>query len=195
MKRITIIFTVFMVLFLLSGTCVHGAYTADQIRIFTFAEKLVRGIFYLRLQVVIPDMVQGFQPLFYFGQSFNLNIKGNKLKLSAMLGKLFVEDEQMKVAFLASYNTKRWYFCSQLDYNINKDKFWQIIQVRYKIPKIKDFWVGLESENIYGEYTSFGLNIGVKMNEMVSLSLTFFQKFHNDDSYGFLRAYLIWKLD
>ncbi len=188
MKKFIIIFIV-----LVFVSSVLADEVEDQVRIFSFVDKLLTGNTYLRMQFVLGNIVASREPLLYLGPKIQFN---EEFSLAIMFGKKFVkEGEDLKFVLSPTFVNKKWFFCSQVDFNINVKNVWNIIQVRRFLRKEQDLWMGVESENIYGKrddwYYSVGPCIGIRMSKKVCINTTFFWKWVHQRNFNVIRFYLI----
>lgn len=192
MKRFLI---VFILLAFVGSALADGI--EDQVRIFSFVDKLLTGKTYMRMQFVFGNIVASREPLLYLGPKIQFS---EEFSFAVMFGKKFIkEGEDYKFVLSPTFDNEKWFFCSQVDFNISNKNVWQIIQVRRFLSKEQDLWVGVESENIYGgkedRYYSVGPCIGIRMSEKVCINTTFFWKWIYQRNFNVIRFYLILDLN
>ncbi|UCD07340.1 MAG: hypothetical protein JSW41_05995 [Candidatus Aenigmatarchaeota archaeon] len=195
MKKFTVL-VLLVVLMFLGSFFAKADESENQVRIFSFADKHISGKLYLRLQFVLGDILRSTEPLVYFGSKIKFS---EQFSLAIMGGKKYVkEGSDYKFVLSPTFDSKKWFICTQIDFNISNENIWQILQLRHYIGKKQDFWVGVESENIYGNrddwYLSVGPCIGSRMGKLVSINTTFFRKWIHGKSFNVIRFYLILNL-
>ncbi len=173
--------------------------TESQARVFSQVEKGLGGNVSLRMQFVLPDLAceRGRNPFVYLGPKFSF---GDFAWVSLMFGKRFIRQEGIHNLTLSGYlEGERLSLSTQLDYSLEQKTVWQIVQIRF--PVGKGFWFGTEIDNLYGgsdksSYVSAGPNVGVGMNENISMGATYFFKYAAEGGFsGAVRFYLILNLN
>lgn len=186
--------TLVIVLLVVGTVLVSADETESQARIFTLAKKSLGDNWYIRMQNVFPNLVQdwGRNLLVYAGLEYKFS---DKFSLALMAAKMFEEkDNHAACLVIESRPGKNWLICTQIDWQINKERAWQITQARHFLGN--GFWVGAEIDRIFlGEkennYFSIGPNAGIVFSKNFLVSLTYFRKWTHEKSFGVVRVYLI----
>ena len=175
-----------VILVLVVMVSVIYAQESDQVRVILNFKRSLNDNNSLYFRFVIPNLVDDFHPNAWFGVNKKFS---ENFSLGIMAGKTMKKEENTNiVSVFPVFNFGKLCLWNEIDYNVSPKKFYNYTEVRYTL--FDWLKVGLDNENLSGEFFSIAPAIDIMMKNNMAISFNYFWKWMDSERQRYFRFYL-----